>query len=101
MTTILIFDFVSLIKPRPPKHCSQSHDVKIFQVFEFGTFTAFALWPLNVIGCPKFLWGGVDVVDKSEIEVTLVPARVIWTALPKVVTEPSPTMFLFMGVIAR
>ena len=52
-----------------------------------------------MIGREKFLCGHVMVVDKSHSEITLVPTIVIRTALSEVVTQPRPTMFLFLWVV--
>ena len=53
-----------------------------------------------MIGREKFLRGHVMVVDQSHGEVALVPTIVIRTALPEVVTQPRPTMFLLLWVVA-
>ena len=52
-----------------------------------------------MIGHEKILRGHIMVVDQSHGEVALVPTIVIRTALPEVVAQPRPTMFLLLWVV--
>ena len=45
---------------------------------------------------PQLLWCNVVVVHQCDVEVTLVTAVVIWTALFKMVTQPSSPVSLFV-----
>ena len=53
-----------------------------------------------MVGPGQLLWGCVNVVDQSDVEVGLVPAVVMWTPLPEVVAETGATMPLFVRVVA-
>ena len=52
-------------------------------------------------GSPQLLWCSVVVVHQCDVEVTLVTAVVIRTALFEMVTEPSPPVPLFVWIVTR
>ena len=53
-----------------------------------------------MLGKGQLLWSCVDVVDQSDVQVVLVPAIVMRTTLPEVVSETGTTMPLFVRVVA-
>ena len=101
LTTILVSDLISYIQTRPPKDSTQSHDVEVLKILEFPTLATLALWPLDMTGPPQLLRCNIVVVDKSNVEVSLVTAVIIWTALFEMITEPSPTVSLLVWIVAR
>ena len=75
--------------------------MEIFEIFKFTAFAALALRPLDMIGLSQSLRRHVVIIHECDVKVSLVLSIVIWTALFKMVTQPSSPMSLFVRIVAR